>query len=56
VAGAGAHAAGNLIVELTTGEGEPPPDAMIVDAASELAEFAAANGDLLLDLIYGHYR
>src|SRR6478609_9520241 len=47
---------GDLIVELTTRDGEPPPDAAMAAAASELAEFAAANGDLLLDLIYGHYR
>ena len=47
---------GDLIVELATGDGEPPPDAAMAAAANELAEFAAANGDLLLDLIYGHYR
>jgi hypothetical protein len=45
-----------LVVELTTSEGEPPPDAAMAAAASKLAEFAAVNGDLLLDLIYGHYR
>lgn len=47
---------GDLLVELTTGDGEPPPDAAMAAAASELAEFAAANGYLLLDLIYGHYK
>lgn len=47
---------GDLTVELTTSDGEPPPDAAMAEAAGELAEFAAANGDLLLDLIYGHYR
>ena len=47
---------GNLLVELTTRDGEPPPDAAMAAAASELAEFTTANGDLLLDLIYGHYR
>ncbi len=49
-------ALGDLVVELTTGDGEPPPDDTMAAAASELAEFAAANGDLLIDLIYGHYR
>jgi hypothetical protein len=47
---------GELLVELSTSDGEPPPDAAMAAAAEELAEFAAANGDLLLDLIYGHYR
>jgi hypothetical protein len=47
---------GDLLVVLTTSDGEPPPDAAMTAAASELAEFAASNGDLLLDLIYGHYR
>jgi hypothetical protein len=47
---------GALVVELTTSDGEPPPDAGMAEAATELAEFAAANGDLLLDLLYGHYR
>jgi len=47
---------GNLLVELTASDGAPPPDAAMVAAASELAEFAVANRDLLLDLIYGHYR
>src|SRR3984957_1287386 len=47
---------GDLIIELSTADGEPPPDAAMADAANELAEFATANGDLLLDLIYGHYR
>src|SRR5262249_32039919 len=32
------------------------PDAEMAAAASALAEFATANGDLLLDLIYGHLR
>jgi hypothetical protein len=45
-----------LIVELTTKDGSPPPDAAMAEAAGELAEFAAANGNLLLDLIYGHYK
>jgi hypothetical protein len=49
-------ALGNLLVELTTSDGEPAPDAAMAEAASELATFAAANGDLMLDLIYGHYR
>ena len=47
---------GDLVVELTTSDDEPPPDAAMVAAANELAEFAASNGDLLLDLICGHYR
>lgn len=47
---------GDLLVELTAGDAEPPPDAAMVAAASALAEFATAHGDLLLDLIYGHYR
>ncbi|MSU79198.1 MAG: hypothetical protein EXS16_14045 [Gemmataceae bacterium] len=47
---------GDLLVELTTSDGEPFPDYAMAAAASALAEFAAANGDLLLDLIYGHYR
>jgi hypothetical protein len=47
---------GDLLVELSTSDGEPPPDAAMAAAAEELAGFAAANGDLLLDLIYGHYR
>jgi|SRR5579883_1471416 len=47
---------GNLLVELSTSDGEPPPDAEMVAAAEELAAFAVENGDLLLDLIYGHYR
>jgi hypothetical protein len=45
---------GDLIVELTSDDGKPP-DVALADAATELAEFAASNGDLLLDLIYGHY-
>jgi hypothetical protein len=49
-------ALGGLLVELTTSDGEPPPDDAMAAAAGELAEFAVANGDLLLDLIYGHYR
>lgn len=47
---------GNLLVEVSTDDGEPPPDEAMAAAAEELAAFAAANGDLLLDLIYGHYR
>ncbi len=47
---------GDLLVELTTGVDEPPPDTAMAAAASEVAEFAEANGDLLLNLIYGHYR
>lgn len=47
---------GNLIVELTISDGKPPPDAAMVTAANELVEFVTANGDMLLDLIYGHYR
>jgi hypothetical protein len=47
---------GHLPVELTIALDAPPPDAGMVAAANKLAEFAAANGDLLLDLIYGHYR
>jgi hypothetical protein len=47
---------GDLVVELATRVGEPPPDVAMAAAASELAEFAATNGDLLRDLIYGHYR
>jgi hypothetical protein len=47
---------GDLLVELTTSDGEPPPDTAMAAAATELAEFASANGDLLLDLIYGHYK
>lgn len=47
---------GDLLVELSTSDGDPPPDAAMAAAAEELAAFAAANGDLLLDLIYGHYR
>jgi hypothetical protein len=49
-------ALGDLLVELTTSDGERPPDDAMAAAASRLAEFAAANSDLLLDLIYGHYR
>jgi hypothetical protein len=45
---------GNLIVELTSDDGAPP-DVALADAAAEVAQFATANGDLLLDLIYGHY-
>lgn len=47
---------GELLVEITTCEGETAPDAAMAAAASGLAEFAAANGDMLLDLIYGHYK
>jgi hypothetical protein len=47
---------GNLLVVLSTGDDEPPPDIAMAAAAGDLAEFASANGDLLLDLIYGHYR
>jgi hypothetical protein len=47
---------GNLLVEASTGDDEPPPDIAMAAVASDLAEFASANGDLLLDLIYGHYR
>jgi hypothetical protein len=47
---------GDVLVELSTSDGEPPPDAAMAAAAEELAAFASANGDLLLDLIYGHYR
>ena len=47
---------GDLIVELSASDDEPPPDAAMVATAEELAAFAAGNGDLLLDLIYGHYR
>jgi hypothetical protein len=46
---------GELIVELTTSNGGRP-DVAMASAASEIATFAAANGELLLDLIYGHYR
>jgi hypothetical protein len=47
---------GNLVVELSTSDGGPPPDDAMAAAAGELAEFAVANGGLLLDLIYSHYR
>jgi hypothetical protein len=47
---------GNVLVEFSTGEDEPPPDIAMTAAAGDLAEFASANGDFLLDLIYGHYR
>ena len=47
---------GDLPVELTTGDGEPPPDAAMAAAANEVAEFVATDGELVLDLIYGHYR
>lgn len=47
---------GELLVELTTGEDEPPPDSEMAEAASDLVAFSAAHGELLLDLIYGHYR
>ena len=47
---------GDLVVELTTCDGEPPPDTAMAAAANELAEFVVSNGDLLLDIIYGHYR
>jgi hypothetical protein len=47
---------GDLLVELSTSDGEPPPDAAMAAAAEELAGFVVDNGDLLLDLIFGHYR
>lgn len=47
---------GDLVVELITGNGEGPPNKAMVDVASELAAFAIDNGELLLDLIYGHYK
>jgi hypothetical protein len=49
-------ALGDLVVELTTRDGESPPDAAMAAAANELAEFVASNGDLVLDMIYGHYK
>jgi hypothetical protein len=45
------------VLELSTGVGDPdPPDDAMVALAAELMEFAVANGETLLDLIYGHYR
>ncbi len=49
-------ALGNLVLELETSDGEPPPDVDMVLLAEELSEFAESNGALLVDLIYGHYR
>src|SRR5262245_11913869 len=48
---------GDLAVELAVHDdsAEPPDDTMIA-VAEELANFAQANGELLLDLIHGHYR
>jgi hypothetical protein len=47
---------GNLLVELSTKDEATPPDIAMAETASELARFASDNGDMLLDLIYGHYR
>jgi len=47
---------GDLVVELFVSSGEPSPDANMAEAASALVTFATANGELLLDLIYGHYK
>jgi hypothetical protein len=49
-------ALGDLVVELITSDDEPPPDVAMVVAASEVADYAIANGEYLLDLVYGHYR
>jgi hypothetical protein len=45
---------GDLVVELTSDDGKPPNLAS-AEAAGDLAEFAATHGELLLDLIHGHY-
>jgi len=46
-----------LKVKLSTHDHDPsPPDAEMTAVANELAAFAVANGELLLDLIFGHYR
>src|SRR5690606_20882698 len=47
---------GNLLVELSTSAGARPRDAAMASTAEESVASAAANGALLLDLIYGHYR
>jgi hypothetical protein len=48
---------GELVLELSTGVGDAaPPDAEMFALAEELVAFVIGSGELLLDLIYGHYR
>jgi hypothetical protein len=48
---------GDLVVELSIMDDDPtPPDDTMVTIADELASFAKANDEMLLDLIFGHYR
>ena len=48
---------GSLAVELSVMDDDPtPPDDTMIAVAEALASFAKANDDMLLDLIYGHYR